>query len=528
VPRPISSEEIAGGARLLWNLPSLLRHPLSLADARATLGRRLEGREANFLSLLGSLYSNAASPYRSLLRLADCDYEDLQRLVTSEGVEGTLLSLYRHGVYLTVDELKGRRAVVRGSSTLDVHRDALRNLSRAARVPTQSSGSRGTRTAVAVDLAFIRDCAANISLYLGARGGTGWQHALWSVPGSAVLARLLEYAASGAPPARWFSQVDPGVSQLHPRYRWSARLLRWPSLLAKRPLPRPEHVALGDPLRIARWMEDVLRSGGTPHLHTFVTPAVMLCKAAEDAGINLEGARFTLTGEQLTSARLGAIRAVGGEAWPRYGAAECTMIAYGCLAPETPDDSHVFHDMYALVQPGQDDARAGLSRHSLLVSSLSPHAPLMFLNVSLGDQGELKPMSCGCPLARLGWGMHLKAICSFEKLTVGGVNLLDIDVINVLEEVLPERFGGGPTDYQLLEDESVDGQPRLRLLVHPALGPLDPETVADVFLAAIGRSSGAERVMELQWRQAGLLRVERTAPRMTASGKILHLHREHR
>ena len=30
--------------------------------------------------------------------------------------------------------------------------------------------------------------------------------------------------------------------------------------------------------------------------------------------------------------------------------------------------------------------------------------------------------------------------------------------------------------------------------------------------------------MELQWRQEQVLRVERTAPRATRTGKILHLH----
>ena len=33
--------------------------------------------------------------------------------------------------------------------------------------------------------------------------------------------------------------------------------------------------------------------------------------------------------------------------------------------------------------------------------------------------------------------------------------------------------------------------------------------------------------MAIQWRMARLLQVERTPPRATASGKILHLHREY-
>jgi hypothetical protein len=48
--------------------------------------------------------------------------------------------------------------------------------------------------------------------------------------------------------------------------------------------------------------------------------------------------------------------------------------------------------------------------------------------------------------------------------------------------------------------------------------------VAEAFLAAIGAGRGAEQVMGLAWRDAGLLRVERRAPLATVSGKILHLH----
>jgi hypothetical protein len=75
-----------------------------------------------------------------------------------------------------------------------------------------------------------------------------------------------------------------------------------------------------------------------------------------------------------------------------------------------------------------------------------------------------------------------------------------------------------------VEDEDADGEPGLRLLVHPAVGPLSPEAVAEAFLAAIGAGRGAGRVMSLAWRDARLLRVERRAPLATASGKILHLH----
>jgi hypothetical protein len=153
---------------------------------------------------------------------------------------------------------------------------------------------------------------------------------------------------------------------------------------------------------------------------------------------------------------------------------------------------------------------------------------MMLLNVSLGDQAVVSRRTCGCPLERLGWTTHLREIRSFEKLTAGGMTFLDADVVRVLEQALPARFGGGPTDYQLLEQEADDGSPCLRLLVHPAVGPLNPAAVADALLAAIGPGSGAHRLMALDWRESRLLRVERRAPLATATGKILHLQHQAR
>ena len=134
------------------------------------------------------------------------------------------------------------------------------------------------------------------------------------------------------------------------------------------------------------------------------------------------------------------------------------------------------------------------------------------------------PHACGCPLERVGWTRHLRNIRSFEKLTAGGMTFFDSEIVQALEDVLPRRFGGGPADYQLVEQEGPDGRPTLRLLVHPAVGSVEPAAVAEAFLSALGAGSGAERIMTMQWRQAQLVHVERRAPISTAGGKILHLH----
>ena len=518
--------DLAAGARFVWGLPGALRRPLDPTRARATLQARLERREADFLALVQRLiYGYPASPYRPLLALAGCEPGDLERLVRTDGVEGALRSLYRRGVYLTVEEFKGQRPAVRGSATVAVDPGRLRNRAAASHLTISSGGKRGTRTPAPLDFAFIRDGAVDKCLVFEALGGLGWRHALWSVPGAAALFRLVEFAALGARPVRWFSQLHPAAPSLHPRYRWSAHATRWVSLLAGSPLPGPEHVPLDQPLPIVRWLAAELRAGRTPHLHTFPGSAVRLSQAARAAGVSLQGAHVAVGGEPITPSRLATIRDSGAEVSTRYGSTETGEIGYGCLASSAPDEVHLLHDLLALVQPNEAGPAAGLPSGALLYSTLRPTAPFVLLNVSSGDQAEVLERACGCPLERLGWTTHLHTIRSFEKLTGEGMTFFDAEVGRVLEEVLPGRFGGGPTDYQLLEDEATDGRPRLRLLVDPRLGLLDERAVAAAFLAALGAGSGVERVMALQWQQAGLLRVERRSPLVTAAGKVLPIQR---
>jgi hypothetical protein len=101
----------------------------------------------------------------------------------------------------------------------------------------------------------------------------------------------------------------------------------------------------------------------------------------------------------------------------------------------------------------------------------------------------------------------------------------DAEVMPVLEQVLPARFGGEPTDYQLIEEESGDGGVRLRLVVDPRLGPLDEAVLIDTFLDALARVSPTRRMMTLCWRAAGIVSVDRRQPLASPSGKIMHFRR---
>lgn len=530
----VALADVAAGVRLLAGLPRFLRNPIRPDVAREVIRHRLAHREATFLSFVrAAAYERRRNPYRRLLARAGCEYGDLVRLVRFEGVEGALAALFCDGVYLTIDEYKGRVATVRGSETLHIQPADLRNTTAAVHTIIRNSGSRGSGIVAGIGLPHIRDEAVNLSVYYRARGDLSearprWEHAVWGVPGTSSLRGYLRHCAIGQIPSHWFSLVDPSAAGLHPRYRWSARLVGWAGQLAGLRLSAPEYVPLEEAAQIARWMRTVLDAGRVPDLHAFVSNVVRLCYAAADAGIDVAGAHVFVGGEPLTEAAVGVMRRAGIVVGSRYASVECGQIAYGCLAPTRAGEYHLLGDNHAIVQVAAATARPGLPPGALLISSLRPTAPFVLLNVALGDEAVVGARACGCPLDAVGWTTHLWGVRSYEKLTAGGMTFAGADVIRALEQVLPARFGGGPTHYQLVEDEGADGRPRLRLFVDPAVGSVQPAAILDAFLSAIGGGSGPERIMELVWRQAGFLTVERRPPLHTGSGKFLHVHRRQR
>jgi hypothetical protein len=513
--------DLVSAARLLLGLPWFLRRPAPAREAPRIIRQRLERRGATFLDLVRrAIYARPGSPYHRLLRMAGCEHGDLVRLVERDGVEGALGALYRAGVFLRVDEARGRRPVVRGTERFTIRPGALHNPLLTTHFRMHTGGSGGAPATIPIDLATIRDRAVNRQILLEARGGVGAAYVEWGVPGSQTLFTVLEYACAGLPVRHWLLKVDPASPELHAAYRGSLRLTRWASLAAGRPLPRPEHVPPDRAIDVARRMAAIVAAGETVWYNGTVSGAVAIARAALEAGLDLRGARFSAGSEPMTEARQAAIRRAGISVVVGFGTTETSRIGYGCLDEGAVDDVHLLGDLNAIVQPGSA-AAPGLPPQALLLTTVSPTAPTVALNLSLGDQGRLDARDCGCPYRRVGWTTRLGQIESFEKLNAGGMTFLDTDVVRILEADLPARFGGGPTDYQLVEEERLDGLPRIVLAVRPGAADADPATIAAWFLDRLGQGSGAERVMALTWRQSGILEVVRRAPAATAAGKIL-------
>jgi hypothetical protein len=162
----------------------------------------------------------------------------------------------------------------------------------------------------------------------------------------------------------------------------------------------------------------------------------------------------------------------------------------------------------------------------LLCTTLYESAPRLLLNVSIGDYAVLRRRACGCALGRAGLSLHIHRVRSFDKLAMDGMSYVIDNLFEVLEETLPLRFGGGPGDYQLVEEEGAGGQTLLSLLIHPGVGPVHEEDALACLQEALERPGGMAQYMARAWQQFGSLRVRREAPRTSSRGKVLPLHIE--
>ncbi len=190
-------------------------------------------------------------------------------------------------------------------------------------------------------------------------------------------------------------------------------------------------------------------------------------------------------------------------------------MAVGCAEREACDDVHVMSAKLA-VNRRRVTAIDGQEVDALLMTTVHPSTPKIMLNVDIGDYATSAQAPCGCPMESFGPRIH--TIRSHEKLTAGGMHFIGSDILSVLEEQLPTQHGGAPGDYQFVEEEE-DGKSRISIAVHPAIELRDPEQLPETILGALSSSSRGGHMMAEQWRQTQALRVVRTAPLITDSGK---------
>jgi hypothetical protein len=510
-------ESLSRNIRFAAEMGRFLRETMPRAEAHRLVEAQLAARDERFLSILQeSVYDNADSPYLQLLRHAGIELGDLRAMVEASGIEATLERLYDAGVYATLDEFKGRKPVQRGSLELPARRHGFDNPLIRGPAGAQTSGSRGRTSRVMVDFDFVRHEAAYVHLALEAHEVGDRPVAFWRPEPYHLL-----YAKVGLTPEKWFStspfRFDRGM--LRESLFNAAMVLS--GRLAGQPLPGPQFVHRQDASLVARWLAQKRLSGRPGLLVSNASPAIRVCIAAREEGLDISGSVFRIGGEPYTNAKAAAVESVGARAIVSYGLVELGTTALLCGHPEAPDDLHLLSDSAAVIQRQK---QAGMSEPvgSLLFTSLLRRSPKVMINVESGDYGTLERRECGCLLGGIGFDTHLIRPRSYEKLTSEGVTFLGAELHRLVEEVLPGNFGGSQMDYQLVEEEE-DGLPRVSVVVAPRVGYVDEHKLVQTVLDSLNKRPGGW-LMTGEWRQSQTLRVLRREPYETRSSKVLPLH----
>ncbi len=122
----------------------------------------------------------------------------------------------------------------------------------------------------------------------------------------------------------------------------------------------------------------------------------------------------------------------------------------------------------------------------------------------------------------MGFTQQIRDVYSFGKLTGQGITLLGGELLTLFERSLPQRFGGTPTDFQLVELEGT-GSAIVELRVNPRLEHHTEDEVRNFFLSEVRRLWGGS-ITARQWGQTGAVRVAFTEPMISGDRKINPLH----
>jgi hypothetical protein len=512
--------------RLALDLRHFLRNRVSLEQSKQVITERLRNRETNFLSRVHKgIYQNPRSPYHRLLKLAGCEYEDVESLVSQDGVEGALRRLLEEGVYLSWEEFRGKADVVRGATRFRFRQSDLDNPFISGWYKGRSSGSRSRGTRTKFDLRYRLDQSFYRLPMLTASNALGVPLGIWRPipPAMAGVAHVLDFWIAGQPVARWFSPVSQREVRAQLRDRLALRYIIYGGRLWGARLAKPEHVSLARAEEVARWIAATKSEFGGCSLSSPVSTAVKVCHAAVEHGLAIQGALLFVSGEPLTEAKRRQMEATGVSVTARYNMSEVGQIGIGCSQPGAIDDVHLLSDSVAMIQRRRRVGHTDIDVHSFLYTSLLPSAPKILLNMESDDYGVVERRSCGCLFGELGLDRHLSTIRSYTKVSGGGITLMGSDFVRILEEVLPHKYGGAVTDYQLLEEEDSQGRTRLSLIISPGVGAVDDRDVIATVLGELRRNVHSGGLNASLWSQAEALRVKRMEP-ITKSGKIMTLH----
>lgn len=509
-------------SRMTLGVYRLARMPLE-SDPKSLVRRTIENREANFLDLIRrAVFGNPANPYYTLFQWAGCTYGDLEHAVRKNGLEPTLESLRKAGVYLANDEFKGKRPVERSGKQMKVESEDFANPFVKGMIQTTSGGSRsrGTITWRSLEFQSYREaqtCVLFDQFQVATRPIVGIRGIL---PSDGGMRLSLNAARRGLPYEKWFALGGSFRGSGH--YRLVTRFLLLEARMLGVPVNFPVYLPHNDFSPVARWLARRRSEGAKCILWAGVSQGVRVAAAAIESGLDISGTTCLLGAEALTDAKREVIEASGCEVFARYGISELGQVGVGCPRMDKGNTVHVCRDSLAVIGYRRTAPLTDVEIDSLMFTTLLPSAAFVLINVEMDDSGVLAPAACGCPLSAMGFTQQVSNIYSYGRLTGQGMTLVGGDVLGILERSLPRRFGGANTDYQLVECEGKN-QTEIELRVHPRVGAHSPDDIKKFFMSELQRLWGGALTRRV-WEQTEGMRVVIAEPYLSGKQRVHPLH----
>jgi len=492
-------------------------------DWKSRIRQNLEHREDIWLDTLhNTVFSRQSNPYHVMFKLAGCSYEDLVQLVRQGGIEDTLKKLRFAGVYLDHDEFKGFKPIVRSGKAIAATTESFANPIITGWFHGSSGGSRsaGTMTCTGTEQLMHLTAYAALNAEEFSLGGFPYVIARPTLPSIAGLLFCLLYSRIGCAVGPWFAFGGRLSNSLHYRIltAYIVALARWHGSRA----PFPRHLPPNDFSPVARWIARQPKQMHRCALQAVASTGVRIASAALAEGLDISGTLFFSGGEALTDAKRRAIEAAGAEVFPAYWISEIGQIGHSCRQMNTGNRVHLFRDTVAVITDPREAPFSNSKVNSLLFTTLLPHAPYIFINVEMQDAGLLDEKRCDCVYQKVGFTQQISGIYSYGKLTGHGMTLVGTDIVHILEQSLPARFGGSPGDYQLVEQEGTN-QTEILLRISPRIRIKSPETVQRYLLNSFRQYNGGALAYRV-WQHSDALRVVFEEPLLTKAGKVLPLY----
>jgi len=322
---------------------------------------------------------------------------------------------------------------------------------------------------------------------------------------------------------RWFSEKKMTYGRLEWRYGLFTLYAHLSADFRGKRIPLPEYTPLEHAVRVAEWLAQKKSEGAPAVLDVVTSVGVRVARAALDHGLDISGSVFRVGSEPFTEGRAAVCRQAGVTVFPHYAMTETGMIGLACAAPGEVDEVHLLKHRVAAIQRPHPVAGSDATVDALYYTTFLPSASRVLINMESGDYAVRRSRTCHCALQALGMNETLHTIRSYEKLTSAGVTFIGTDLYALLERVLPAQFGGGPSDYQLIEEE-IDGLPRVSLVISPRVGAVDSIRVVDTIVDFLSAPNAGHRLMAYVLKNGAGLGIVRREPYVTSSFKIQPLH----